>query len=357
MNHLIKISFLVFGSCLCFLSATYAQIRQNFYAPKSFYQVTSYLGYQTLERSTVFQFDIDDAAYNLSKWSLSVRLASPVTIREGGPSRSGKMFPLNKLSFTWNMNNYQKISPQSIGVNTGEIILNEASEVFLVTNSQAPLTGFGQFLIENHFRVLQGKYLDDYQSGLDQWTYITYNIPLVFQLYDAQKKPVGVAQPVLFNVQIAPKLTDGNMVDVEPEYSLQLGPEASNAILRFVSTKDYKDGVSLLLKDAVKVNAKTNFELRVKALDTELARTGGGALPLSILSTQLTPGTGARPVTSNPVIQLSTTEKVLLSGTSVDKKNAQYFDLNYRAKLTPEQVTSVKTGEYSLSLLYLLLPK
>ena len=349
-------------SIFCFLSVANAQLTTTFYATRNFYQITSYLGYQGSERSMVFQFGVNGDTYSLSKWSLSVRLASPVTIREGGPSKTGKTFPLNKLSFTWNMNNYQGISPQKIGVNTGEIILNDASEVFLITNSNEPLKGHGQYLIENYLRVLPGKYLYDLTTGKkggdgNYYEYITYNIPLVFQLYDEQRRPVGTAQSVLYNVQIAPNLSDGNMVDVEPDYSLQIGAEASNAFLRFVNTNDYKDGVSLLLKDAVKVNAKTDFELRVRAVDADLSRSGGGSLPLSILTTQLTAGTGAKPIKSNPEIQLSTSDKVLLSGTSIDRNNAQYFNLNYKAKLTPAQVTSVKTGEYSLSLSYQLLPK
>ncbi len=356
-----KIVACFFWMCLCAYSVAYAQLTFHAYATESYYPITSYLGKEGIERANGFQFDINGPQVNVNKWSLSVRLASPVQITDNGPSKSGGVFPMNKISFRWTVDNADpNMNLQNFGANLNEIILQEGNEIMLIDRARVPLHGRGknyvQILLNSTLKIAAGKYLENYQSAVSKWAYIKYKVPLVYTLYDEQKNVLGMRQ-IDYLIQIAPDLTDGHMVDVEPEYSLVLGTEAANATLRFLTTKDYLEGVSLNLENAVKVNAKTNFELRIKALDPELMRAGGATLPLSILSTKLTPSTGAKPVLSNPEITLATTEQVLLSGTSIDKKDAQYFNLNYKAKLSPSQLGTVKPGDYSLSVLYLLLPK
>lgn len=356
-----KLIILLVCCCLQALSPVKAQVAFHAYAKTSYHEVSSYLGKEGPVDGTVFQFDVPNANTNLKNWSLSVRLISPIQIVDGGPSKSGKLFPLNKISFRWTIDNgNQHMNLQNFGVNFNDIILQEGNEIMLIDQPRAALHGRGQspiqVLLYGTIKIASGKYLDEYQSAISQWAHIKYRIPLLYTFYDEQRRVISTRQ-IEYQVQILPRLSDGNLVDVEPEYSLQLGADAANATLRFMHAKHYTDGVAISLDNAVKINAKTNFELRVKAVDAELSRNGGGALPLSALSTQLTAGSGARPIISNPVLTLTTNEQVLLSGSSVDKKEAQYFNLHYKAKLTPAQVLSVKPGDYSLSLLYLLLPK
>ena len=158
-------------------------------------------------------------------------------------------------------------------------------------------------------------------------------------------------------MQLPPRLTDGGMVDMEPDYSLEIAADAANATLQFSTQKDYMQGVSTLVANAIRVNSITDFELRVKSVDSELVRNGGGALPLSALSLQLTAGTGINRIKSNPKVILTTQEQVAVAAASVDKKQAQTFNVEYKANLTADQVSASKSGSYSVSLLYLLIPQ
>ncbi|MNS97277.1 hypothetical protein D3C72_1316030 [compost metagenome] len=112
-----------------------------------------------------------------------------------------------------------------------------------------------------------------------------------------------------------------------------------------------------MVANAIRVNSITDYELRVKSVDSELVRNGGGTLPLSVLSLQLTAGTGLNRIKSNPKVFLTTQEQVAVSAASMDKKQAQTFNVEYKANLTADQVSASKSGSYSVSLLYLLIPQ
>lgn len=360
MIHLNKIAVALFVLLLMTKSSLYGQIAFNPHATESFYQITSYLGKEGGERANTFQFDWSGLNVNVPNWSLSVRLLQPVSIVEAAPSRNGQTFPLDKISFRWtNDNGNPNINLQTIGASRNDILLQNANEVMLIDRSNTAFQSYGnhatQILLYGTIKIAQGKYLENYQSA-NPWGYIQYRIPLMYTLYDKDRNVLGT-RAVDYQIQIFPTLTDGHLVDVEPEYSLQIGAQATDATLRFFTLRDYTDGVSLSFDNAVKVNSKTNFELRVKSLDTELVRAEGGALPLSILSTRLTAGQGAKGITSSSNVTLSTDERVLLSGTSDNNKTAQHFNLHYKASLTQPQILSAKPGNYSVSLLYLLIPK
>ena len=360
MKKLFKIGFLLFLLFTGFIKPTEAQIR---FAPwsQNYVVVTSYLGVETQERFNSFKFELNGIGIDKKNWSLSVRLISPITIVEVGPNRSGKVFPADKLSLRWTTDsNNPHTNLNTIGASRNEIMLQNSSEVMLIDRSQAPLNSYGsyysEFTLFSTLKVASGKYLDDFLSGRDQYTHIKYKVPVVFTLYDEHRNVIA-AQPIDFDLHLHPTLTDGGLVDVEPDYSLVIGAAAADATLAFLTEEDYNEGVSLSFDNAVKINASTDFEVRVKSLDPTFLRNGGNTLPLSMLSLQLTPGQGAASVVSNPTLVLSDTEQVALSGTSTDKKIAQYFHLNYKAKLTPTQVLSSTLGTYSVSLLYLLMPR
>lgn len=360
MKYLNKI-IVVFAVCwLQVLSCAYGQLRFLGHS-NNYLQVTSYLGKDGGERFNTFQFDLLSKGIDIKKWSLSVRLDGAITIVDGGPSKSGEVFPLDKLTFRWTTdNNNAQMNLQSFGMNLNEVFLQKNAEIMLVDQAKAPFSSYNrdytQVFLYSSIKVTQGKYLERYQSGVNQWTHIKYRIPMLYTLYDENRKIIGTA-PLVYDLHIYPNLTDGNLVDVTPDYGLEIGTEASNATLRFQSARDYLDGVSLLLENAVKVNAKSNFELQVKSVDSELKSATSGSLPLNVLSTKLTAGTGAKTILANPVLTLSTNPQMLLSGTSTNKENIQYFNLNYKAKLSQSQIVSVKPGDYAVSLVYSLIPK
>lgn len=346
--------------CLGFATSLQAQLR---FVPwsQNYVVLTSYLGVETQERFNTFKFELNGINVFYPNWSLSARLVAPIRITEGGPNRSGKVFPADKISLRWTTDNSDsQTNLNSMGANRNDIRLQNTGEVMLIDRSLTPLSSYGRHYTDitlfSALKVAQGKYLDDFLSGRDQYTHIKYSIPVLYTLYDENKNVLGTQQ-IDYMLHIHPNLTDGGLVDMEPDYSLLISTEASDATLSFRTAKDYRDGVSLAFPNAVKVNALTDYELTVKATETSFLRNGGGALPLSILSLQLTPGQAASGVMTNPKRVLSNNPQAVLTGRSTDKKVAQFFNLHYEAKLTPAQVASSTTGSYTVSLLYQLMPR
>lgn len=92
----------------------------------NYLQVTSYLGKDGGERFNTFQFDLLSKGIDIKKWSLSVRLDGAITIVDGGPSKSGEVFPLDKLTFRWTTdNNNAQMNLQSFGMNLNEVFLQK----------------------------------------------------------------------------------------------------------------------------------------------------------------------------------------------------------------------------------------
>lgn len=340
-------------------AAVHAQLRFSVWSD-NYFEVTSYLGKTTGDRFNVFQFDLNGTAVNERDWSLGVRLLAPIRTIAGGKNRSGNTFPPDKISLRWTAdNNDPAFRLDGMGASRNPIVLQNSNEVLLIDRAKQAISSNGRYYVQyqlySGLTIAQGKYLDDYLSP-DQYTYLKYRIPLLFTLYNGQGKIIGT-QEINYEMQLPPRLTDGAMVDMEPDYSLEIAAEAANATLQFSTQKDYLQGVALQMPDAIRVHSVTDFELRVKALEPEIVRNGGGTLPLSILSLQLTPGGGLNKIKTNPKISLSAQEQMLLSAASADKKQVQSFNVDYWANLTPGQVSESKSGAYSVSLLYLLIPQ
>ncbi|WP_164111536.1 MULTISPECIES: hypothetical protein [Sphingobacterium] len=329
----------------------------------SYVEVSSYLGKSTGSRFNTFQFEVGSQYGNLNipNWSLSVRLLAPIQPVSGGPNRIGKPFPADKISLRWTEDDNQSfLNLSGIGASRNDIFLANSGEVFLIEKSVQPLRGRNnQNTLARLFGMLtivQGKYLEDFVSSVNEWTHIEYDIPLQFTLYEPNGRVIGY-QYVTYKLHIRPRLTDGNAVDVEPDYSLQIDAAAMDASLQFFTREHYADGVQFQVDNAIRINANTDYELRVKSLDPEINRDLGGALPLSVLSLQVVPTADPGNTITNPKIELSTTEQVVYSGRSTDKKVIRYFNLQYEAHLTRSQVLTARPGNYTVSLLYLLMPK
>ncbi|HAL51680.1 MULTISPECIES: hypothetical protein [Sphingobacterium] len=336
-----------------------AQLRFSVWSD-NYFEVTSYLGKTTPDRFNVFQFDLNGLNVNEKNWSLAVRLLAPIRTIAGGKNRSGNTFPVDKISLRWTGdNNEANFRLDGIGASRTPIILQNSNDVLLINRAKQPISSNGnyyqQYQLYSALTVAQGKYLDDYLSP-DQYTYLKYRVPLLFTLYSESGKVLGT-QEINYEMQLPPRLSDGGMVDMEPDYSLEIAADAANATLQFSTQKDYMQGVSSLVANAIRVNSITDYELRVKSVDSELVRNGGGTLPLSTLSLQLTAGTGINRIRSNPKVFLTTQEQVAVSAASVDKKQAQTFNVEYKANLTADQVSASKSGSYSVSLFYLLIPQ
>jgi len=322
--------------------------------------VASYLGTETADNFSDFRFQADGPEAGYADWSLSVRLAAPVVAVSGGPNRIGKPFPADRIAFRWTAEDIRtNTKVHSIKSGQKYTALQEAGEVMLVVRAERPIAPNGQAYADirqfGSIRIAAGAYLDDYLSAAPH-TPITYILPLVFTLYDGQMRIIGWHQ-MDCELVLQHGLADAPTVGVEPDYALTVDPAAQNTVLLFQTASDYADGVSVTVRNAVKVNAKTDFEVSVRSLDEAFKGVVDRTLPLSVLSVRLIGGPNGDAIGGSPRSTASTAKKTLLRGMSSDKKKGQYFHVRYDAKFTPAQLVSLRPGTYVVSLLYQLLPK
>ncbi|WP_336834246.1 hypothetical protein [Sphingobacterium siyangense] len=344
---------------LFYVENSFAQLRFAVWS-NNYIEVTSYMGKTTDDRFNTFQFDLNGKNININDWSLSVRLLEPINTISGGNNKVNKPFPPEKISFQWTTESNSSLRLEDIRANRNNIFLQNVSEVMLVQNAQKSLNSEGrdysQYQLFGRVNIASGSYLDDYLSP-NQYTYLKYRVPLLFSLYDANRQLIGSKQ-LVYEIQLPPRLSDAGMVNADPDYSLQVNENSTTANLQFFNEQDYKNGVSFTLNDAIRVNSSTDFEVRVKAMETELLRDGGGSLPLSVISTVLMPSQGNNAVGMfNPELVLSNSEQIALSAKSQNKNKPQSYSIRYTAHLSKMQALSAQTGNYGVTVLYLLVPK
>lgn len=325
----------------------------------NYFEVSSYLGRATAERFNSFQFNISGQGANITRWKIGVRVLEPIVPISGGPNRSGKSFPSERISLQWTLDdNQSNFSLSGIGASRNPIKLQSSSEVMLIESAGQPLASYGSHFVQYRLfgllRIDPGKYLEEFLSA-ERYTYIKYRIPLMVNLYDSQGNVLG-SQRMNYEMQMPPNLSDGEMVDVKPDFGFYFSPQSSTTSLEFRNSKDYAQGVSLTIHEALKVNSATDFEIRVKSIDSELRGGNSSFMPLSILSVQVLPGAGSI-IQSNPRTVISQQEAILATCLSSDKNIERTFHLDYRAKPSSQQIQGLSMGSYQVSILYLFLPR
>lgn len=336
-----------------------AQVRLAAWS-SNYVALSSYLGVQTADRFNTFQFMISGQSTHKPNWTFTVRLMEPILPVSGGSNVSGQPFPADKISLIWTGdNNSPNFFLDGIGANKNPIRLQSAGEVKLIDRGKQALSTHGghsaNYQLYAALKIDQGKYLDGFVSP-NPYTHLRYRVSLLFTVYDEQGISMG-SVPLDYDLQIRPRLTDGHLVDVEPDFSIRFLPEASQVRMQFLRAQDYKEGVRVQLNNAIQVNSNTDYEIRVKSMDPQFVSANGLTLPLSILTIKLLPGQGVEPVGSYPIISLSSMEQNLGNGRSQDKNIQRHYHLNYQAKLDSDQLSHIRTGNYEVSILYLLMPK
>lgn len=318
--------------------------------------LSSYLGYQSPERFTTVQFSLGSTQYSQSEWSLSVRLLNSIKL-ESGTNRIGKDFPAEKINLRWTGdNNDRYLRLASIGASSEPLVLPASGELFLINRSRKPLNTDGRrsalYQLYSQMTIAQGRYLEDYLSP-DPYTYVTYRFQLLYTLYDNQNRIIGT-QIVNHSLQMPPKLTDGHLVDVEPDFSIAVDPRMDEVNLSFKNISDYKQGVSVQIPSAITVHANTDYEIRVKALESNMISASGNILPLSIIKVTLQNETNSTGTTTP--VTLSTSDKVVFTGISKDKSIKRHMGVKYEVNIPNNIFKNLTIGTYSVSLLYQLMP-
>ena len=336
-----------------------AQVRFSAWS-NNYIELRSYLGMQTLNRFNTFQFQVSGQHTFIPQWSLTVRLMEPIRVISGESNRGGKEFPAEKISLYWTEdNNDPDLFLQGIGANRNPIPLQSHGEVKLIDHANQSLSSHGEyhrnFQLYNALKIEPGRYLDKMVSA-SPYHHLRYKIALLFTLYNQEGVSLGTA-PLEYVLQISPRLTDGHLIDIEPDFSIRFIPEASRVSLRFSTSEDYKEGVRFQASNALRITSNTDYEVKVKSMDSHFVSEKGTTLPLDILTLKLMPGQDAVHSGVFPKISLSANEQTLCYGQSADKDVARYYHLEYEAKLKPEQLMQIKKGSYDVSILYLLMPK
>lgn len=315
--------------------------------------LSSYLGYQSTERFNTFQFSLSSQSYYQKEWSLSIRLLNSIRLKPGSINRSGKDFPAEKINFRWTGdNNDPNMRLQDIGAPMQPVILPSSGESFLINRSRKPLETYGRtsalYQFYNQMTIEPISNLSDYISP-DPYTHVYYGFDLLYTLYDSQNKIIGT-QTVNYTIQIPPQPADS-----EPDFSIAVAPGMEEVNISFKSLSDYKHGVSLQIPSGIIVQANTDYEIRLKALEGDIVSSTGKILPLSVMKVTLQNESNSFGTVTPATI--STNEQVIFKGISKDKSIKRRTAVKYEVSLPPSLLKDLKIGTYSVSLLYQLMPQ
>ncbi|WP_293912820.1 MULTISPECIES: hypothetical protein [unclassified Sphingobacterium] len=334
-----------------------AQLRFDVYSIQ-YHNVTSYNGYDSGVGSHTFHFSYNGTSINIPNWSVTARVKAPI-VPESGNNVSGQPFPADKIGFRFTHDDAQSVNLSSIGASTALIPLQQSNEVFMIRNSKAPIffqsqyPGYMQFRLNYTLQIAGGDYLDLLKNK-DPYNIIVYGLPVQYTVYNEKGEAI-LSRDVYYRIQINNTLTGGS---TEPDYSISIMENAKNGVLEFISYADYKRGVTAQYPDGLRINSITDFEVNIKALDPEFKNAANNTLDLSVLNIQLQPSTDASKTYSNPILPISTSAQTYLIGTAnKSKKKPQYFNIQYNASFDQQKLSTIKSGAYQTSIIYVLTPR
>jgi len=287
---------------------------------------------------------------NLPYWKLSIKLKQPITSANGQYT-----FPANKLSIQPMAATGQAFpnptpSFAQIGA-PANLFLQENAELFLVPQSNAPLynnptqpNGYYNLQLRFGFTVAGGAYLGNYPA------WITFNAPVEFTAYDRYNNMIGKTTEN-FQLQIG---TLSGTPPVSQEMSLQVNTNATNSLLELKSMQDYNNGSSVIYPSGLKVSSNTNFQIKVRSLQSHLQSNTGNTIPVGVVNVTLQP-LNPQNQTVFPVA-LSTNSQILLKGNTTQTTLYSY-DIKYFTSPLDQQLINAKSEDYSTTLQYEITPQ
>jgi hypothetical protein len=286
---------------------------------------------------------------NVPYWRLSARLTHPITSADGNYT-----MPANKLSFSpvsTSGSAFPNPVPtvQQIGMPLN-VMMQEGQEVFLIPQSNAAIFNTSNFnayyylQLKYSFTIAGGSYLSNYPS----WT--SFSAPIQFTAYDRYNNIIGRIDHV-FQIQIA--TLSGTPPDI-PEMSLKFSANAMNSFLEFSSKNDYMNGVSTVYANALIVKSNTNYQIKIKSLQSTFTSAVGNSIPLEAVKFGLTPGSGNN-ATVYP-ISLASFSQLIAKGGYTQNSNV-YYDINYSTDPNDHRFMNAKTEDYSTTLQFEITPQ
>lgn len=315
----------------------------------SYLQINSYNGNTNSDAYTVTF--AGNGNLNVPHWKLSARLKQNIV------SEDGKFtIPSNKISFqpiSTTGQAYPNPVPtiSQIGAPLN-VFLQDNSESFLIPNANAPIynnpqtpNGYYNLQLKYALTLLGGSYLGSFPA----WT--RFIAPVEFTAYDQNNVIIGKMSHD-FQFQI------GNITDAPPAadiLSLKINTNAANGLLEFKTMQDYNNGTSVTYTDGLSVTANSNFQIKVRSLQSNLQSAAGNSIPVEVINLTL------RTTTSNanqrifPIV-LSAANQTLVQGNSTN--NTPYrFDIKYFTLPQDICLIDAKSDNYTTTLQYEITPQ
>lgn len=341
MNKYCILFFLIFNFALK------AQVSVSSWT-NSYMQINNYNGNTNPDAYTVTF--AGNGIFNVPHWRLSARLQQNIVSENGQYTIPGNKVSFQPVSTTGQATPEPIPSMAQIGA-VSNVFLQENVEAFLVPQSNAAIynnpsspNGYYSLSLKYAITLMGGAYLGTYPA----WT--KFNATVEFTAYDQYNNVIG-RMPHTFQFHIAAL---SGTPPIAQEMSMILDSNASNGTLIFDSMQDYSNGNSVTYSNGLKVNTNTNFQVKVRSVQSNMTSTLGYTLPVSAIRVRLQPLSQGNQ-TIYPVT-LSTTSQILAEGNAT-QTTAYNYDLIYYSLAQDPDLINAKPGEYSTTLQYEITPQ
>lgn len=338
-----------FFSFLLLLAGQYIYSQISYYSwVNSYLQINSYEGNTNPDAYTAMMSG--NGNFNVPFWKLSAKLKQPIMTNDGQYTMPGNKVSLHPVSTSGQADPGPTPGISQIGMPLN-VVLQEGQEVFLVPQSNAPLynqpaqnNGYYNLQIKFSLTVMGGAYLGNYPA------WIKFYAPVEFTMYDQYNNVIGKMNHI-FELQIG-TLSGTPPVDI-PELSLTFAPSAQNALLEFNSMDDYTNGVSVTYNNALMVKSNTNYQIKLKSLQSQFTSSYGNSIPINAVKMALNSATAN---TSVFPISLSASPQLVAKGNAT-QGNTVYYDVKYSTIHNDEIFINAKSDDYSATLQYEITPQ
>lgn len=341
MNKLIIVALFFISVC------GFSQVSYTSWA-NSYLQVTSYNGNSSSEALTVRL--AGNGNFNIPYWKLSAKVNQTIVSDDGKYTIPGNKISFQPSSTTGQQSPTATPSFTEIGAPLN-VILQENAEAFLIPNSNSPLynnstqpNSYYFLQMKFNFTVIGGAYLGAFPA----WTKFT--VPIEFTAYNQSNGIIGKATQT-YQIQI------GNITDAPPaadELSMQINMNASKGVLEFKSMQDYNSGASVTYSSGLSVKSNTNFQIKVRSLQSNLQSATGNTIPIDVVNLTLI-GESNASQSITPIV-LSTSSQVLVK-TSTSSLKSYTYDIKYYTVGQDERLIKAKSDDYATTLQYEITPQ
>lgn len=287
---------------------------------------------------------------NIPHWKLSARLKQNVVSQDGKYT-----IPSNKISFqpiSTTGQSYPNPIPSIAQIGAPlNVILQESSEAFLIPDSNAALynnpqtpNGYYNLQLKYAITLIGGSYLGTFPA------WIQFTAPIEFTAYDQNNAIIGKISHN-FQFQI------GNITDAPPsapELSLKINMNAANGLLEFKTMQDYSNGTSVTYSQGILASSNTNFQIKVRSLQSDLQSTNGNSIPVDVIHLKLI-STSTTNQLIYPIV-LSGANQTLVQ-TNTNKSTSFSYDIKYFTLPQDARLINAKSGDYSTTLQYEITPQ